>query len=240
VPELIAKLLLTYKEPSRDAPADQEPSMCSETISVADLADGIIVKPYMESLLNPIAIDEVKLLEYIPYARRRITEVLFPTSELIPAPDAGKPAYLSQLCCVMTVPSPWTEAEGWRRSPLAGTDHEDEALPDADVGPLELEEATMEDPSRLAIWIERSALADDSTGHSLVGMALRGRWGLFGIASGKEGDQWWAFRSKDCKLWPCNLVKLRADLRYPTGVVVCAVSTRYSVISSRVRPKQSK
>jgi hypothetical protein len=89
--------------------------MCSETISLADLADGIIVEPYMESLLNPTAIDEVKLLEYIPYARRRITEVLFPTS------NVGKPAYLSQLCCVMTVPSPWTEAEGWRRSPLAGT-----------------------------------------------------------------------------------------------------------------------
>jgi hypothetical protein len=208
--------------------------MCSETISLADLADGIIVEPYMESLLNPTAIDEVKLLEYIPYARRRITEVLFPTS------NVGKPAYLSQLCCVMTVPSPWTEAEGWRRSPLAGTDHEDEALPDADVGPLELEEATMEDPSRLAIWIERSALGDDSTGHSLVGMALRGRWGLFGIASGEEGDQWWAFRSKDCKLWPCNLAKLRADLRYSTGVVVCGASTKYSVISSRVKSKQSE
>lgn len=148
----------------------------------------------MKSLLDPIAIDEVKLLEYIPYARRRITEVVFPIS------DAGKPAYLSELCCVMTVPASWTEAEGWRRSPLAGTVNEDEAWPDTDVGPLELEEATMEDPSRLAIWIERSALGSDSTGSPLVGMALRGRWGLFGLASGGKDDQWWAFKSKDCEL----------------------------------------
>jgi hypothetical protein len=188
--------------------------VCILRISSLKEADGITVETHMEALLDPIAIDEVKLLEYIPYARRRITEVLFPAS------DAGKPAYLSELCWVMTVPSPWTEAEGWRRSPLAGTDREDEALPDADVGPLELEESTMEDPSRLAIWIERSALGDDPTGLSLVGMALRGRWGLFGIASEEKGDQWWAFRSKDCKLWSYHLLKLRTDFRYPTGIVV--------------------
>jgi hypothetical protein len=177
----------------------------------------------MESMLNPTAINQVKLLQYIPYARRRITEVSFQ------AVDTGRPAYLSQLCCVMTVPSPWTEAEDWRRSPLAGTEHDDESLPHADVGPLELEEATMEDPPRLAIWIERSALGDDLTGHSLVGMALRGRWGLFGTATEEKGTQWWAFRSKDCKLCSYSLWIPRTDFRYPTRIVVCGRSTKQSV-----------
>jgi len=193
VPVFTVQLALTFEGPSGNAPADQEPSMYSEAFFLTNTADGIVVEPFMESLLKPTAIDEVKLLEYIPYARRRITEVVFPI------PDA-KPTYLSQLCYVMTVPSPWTEAEGWRRSPLASTEHDHEALPDADVGPLELEEATIEDPSQLAIWIERSALGDDPSGHSLVGMALRGRWGLFGTASEDQGNRWWAYRSKDCKL----------------------------------------
>jgi hypothetical protein len=157
--------------------------------------DRTLVEPYMADLLEPIAIESVKLLEYIPYARRRITKVL------PPQPDARRPAYTSQLCCIVTVPSPWTEAEGWRRCPLAQSEHETDVPADVeDAGPLELEEATVEDPARLTIWIERSALGNDSTGQSLVGMALRGRWGLFGNASEGNRNQWWAFRSKNCKL----------------------------------------
>lgn len=155
--------------------------------------DLTLVEPLMAPLLAPLALEEIKLLEYIPYARRRITQVL------LPAQDFARPAYLSQLCCLVTVPSPWTEAEGWRRSPLASQENETKtAFDEDDSGPLESEEATVEDPSRLAIWIERSALGVDATGQSLIGMALRGRWGLFGVASKGPKSLWWAFRSKDC------------------------------------------
>lgn len=174
--------------------ANRDPGMCYRIVIVSYIADGVVVEPYMAALLPPEAIDKVKLLEYIPYARRRITKVL------PPAPDAGDPTYLSQLCRIVTAPSPWTEAEGWRRSPLTGKEHEDSAMHDAaEAGPLELEGATMEDPALLEIWIERSALGDDCTGQSLIGMALRGRWGLFGIASKEASDRWWAFRSKNCE-----------------------------------------
>jgi hypothetical protein len=34
---------------------------------------------------------------------------------------------------------------------------------------------------------------------SLVGMALRGRWGLFGTKPDMPEQSWWAFRCKDCE-----------------------------------------
>lgn len=193
--------------------------MCSIVVLLPYYADPIVVEPYMSPLLEPNSIDDIKLLEYIPYARRRITEVL------LPAPVDGKPLYLSKLCCIVTVPSPWTEAEGWRRSPLARHEHEDGVSSVADhVGPLELEEATIEDPPQLAIWMEQSALGDDSTGQSLIGMALRGRWGLFGTVSEESRDQWWAFKSKDCELSD-SFHLMRTDYRYPPGIVVSRTRT---------------
>lgn len=179
-------------------------------------ADLVSVGPHIEPLLQPIAIDEVKLLDHIPYARRRITEVV------VPGPSVDKPAYLSQLCCILTVPSPWTEAEGWRRSPRADHPTDDEGLSDAGDGPLELELATVEEPEQLAIWVERSVLVDDPSGQCLIGMALRGRWGLFGDPSNGEGNKWWAFKSKNCKLLlpGFGISRIDAVCRYSASVVV--------------------
>jgi hypothetical protein len=151
-------------------------------------------EPDMRVRLESLKFDNMRLLEYIPYARRRVIEVL-PS-----ALGQGNAPHLSDLCCLVTVPSPWVEAEGWRRSPLGSNARPDDETPPAieDSSPLECEPATIEDPPRLNIWVEQSVLGNDSSGRSLIGIALRGRWGLFGSSKDSEA-QWWAFRSKDCE-----------------------------------------
>lgn len=151
-------------------------------------------EPNMRARLESLKLNDMRLLQYIPYARRRVVEVL-PS-----AADDGKAAHFSDLCCLVTVPSPWVKAEGWRRMPLGNNDQpSDEAAYDMeDVSPLECEVATIDDPDRINVWVERSVLGNDSSGQSLIGIALRGRWGLFGSAKDAEA-QWWGFRSKDCE-----------------------------------------
>lgn len=136
------------------------------------------------SLLDPIPQESVKLLGHIPYARRRVTTVHPPSTE------ANVPAYQHTLYRVITVPAPWTDAEGWRRlsTDVRSGDHHQ-------TNPLEGEKATIEEPDELPLWIEGAALPEGDKDR-LVGMGLRGRWGLFGTDAAQG---WWAFTAKDCK-----------------------------------------
>jgi hypothetical protein len=141
------------------------------------------------------------MLGHLPYARRRVTAVIPP----IVSPSEMTSNNRTSMYQLITVPAPWMASEGWRRDPMTAEaegapEVSDLSRPDADAsGPLEREEATIADPELMTLWIEPSAVGTDETGQSLIGMALRGRWGLFGTGLGDEDDQWWAFKAKDCE-----------------------------------------
>lgn len=102
------------------------------------------------------------------------------------------PEYRSQLFRVVTEFAPWNDAEGWRRHSYSDPTHDQYEL--SQVNPLEGDATSIEEPDRLDIWLEPGACSED--GRELVGMALRGRWALFGVGDSK---QWWAFKAKDCQ-----------------------------------------
>jgi hypothetical protein len=139
--------------------------------------------------------EDIRMLGHIPYARRRISSVTGPLDD--------KSDFRASMYKVVTVPAPWVASEGWRRNPSAGGpgDHNglEQIEPLGPVGPLEREEATIADPEELILWVEKAAVGGDESGQSLVGMGLRGRWGLFGPSLENRPGQWWAFKSKDCK-----------------------------------------
>lgn len=163
------------------------------------------------------------MLGHIPYARRRITSVIAPLA----ASSLGATDFRASMYQIVTVPSPWVASEGWRRTPSADTsgDFAETTQIQSDLGlvdPLEREQATIVDPMEIVLWVEASAVGQDVSGQSLVGMALRGRWGLFGSSYGHGPGQWWAFKAKDCE-WgrlAANGMMRDSDLcRRASGVV---------------------
>lgn len=145
--------------------------------------------------------DEVSILEYIPYARRSVSAVLPPL-----APSPGQPKYASRLHRVVTVPAPWSVEEKWRAprprlndegSSDESVDHDEEY--GEDVGLLEKEDATLEEPNELVIWVEGDEFCEGADLDKVIGMGLRGRWALMGKSErAKDHEAWWTFKAKDC------------------------------------------
>ncbi|OCF75590.1 hypothetical protein I204_04447 [Kwoniella mangroviensis CBS 8886] len=99
--------------------------------------------------------------------------------------------------------APWTAKEKWRTHNRINTDDsydDEEYSANDDSNPLDQEVATVDKPDRLIIWVEDLG-EDPSLVDKMVGMGLRGRWGLMGYKNGSESDftQWWAFKAKDCE-----------------------------------------
>ena len=140
----------------------------------------------------------IVMLGHIPYARRLVTAVLPPLT------DIDGPAFQQQLRRLVTVSAPWNEAEGWRRQtlPPAAVPHSSNSSGSLDslaleaTEPLEGEIATISEPAELILWLEPGLLEEGKI-RDLVGMGLRGRWGLFGTEDGRQS--WWAFKAKDCE-----------------------------------------
>ena len=133
------------------------------------------------------------MLGHLPYARRLVTAVLSPSG------DPTGPAFQHTLHRIVTVPAPWNEAEGWRRQklPPIAPDASDTSGPISSAD-LEGELATVTEPEELILYIEPEALqGEGGSTLDVVGMGLRGRWGLFGTADGTHS--WWAFKAKDCE-----------------------------------------
>ena len=108
---------------------------------------------------------------------------------------------MSNCLGLITAPAPWTDDEAWRRISYNPNDNHSTADLDVDVaaGPLETESATMNEPDSLIIWVEASALTTLQP-EQLIGMGIRGRWGLFGRAGAEEEpySKWWCVELKDC------------------------------------------
>lgn len=143
------------------------------------------------------------MLGQIPYARRLVTAVLPPSEE-----PTG-PAFQRVFCRLVTVPAPWNDAEGWRRQTLLPivsdeTDFLDSSDPtNSEV--LEGELETITEPEELVIWVEPEAIQGEGGATlDVIGMGLRGRWGLFGTVDGIHS--WWAFKAKDCEYQDTHLV----------------------------------
>lgn len=149
---------------------------------------------HIDELIAPLTRSEIKMFGHIPYARRRITAV-FPSTS-----GSDNPPFERELLRVVTEKAPWTDDEGWRRQKMpAKVDLDGAATEESngELGPLEREASTADEPDNLDIWVERVPLGLADPYH-LVGMALRGRWGLFGPS--KE-QCWWAFKVKGCESW---------------------------------------
>lgn len=158
-------------------------SLCTQLDPLS--ADCCAADQGLESLIHPLDRGHVKLLGHIPYARRRVTAVLPSLS------DPSLPAFQRRLYRLITVPAPWTEAEAWRRLSTDKRQSENDNF----QNPLEGEETTIAEPDELAIWVESDAIPEGQADR-LVGMGLRGRWGLFGAG---QDEAWWAFTTKDCE-----------------------------------------
>ncbi|WVQ96553.1 hypothetical protein IAU59_003658 [Kwoniella sp. CBS 9459] len=155
--------------------------------------------PHISILLTPLQEGDVRLIHYLPYSRRSIISVLPPVE-----PGPGVPTYASQCYRLVTTPSPWSPDEKWRaHKPLFDDEvSDDDAIEgeEEDV-PLELdqEQPTIEEPAQLTVWVEKQAIPNEIVS-KLVGMGLRGRWGLMGRAGDEDGSnhtQWWTFKAKD-------------------------------------------
>ncbi|KAK8858805.1 hypothetical protein IAR55_003035 [Kwoniella newhampshirensis] len=151
--------------------------------------------PHLTPLIHPMYLSEISLIHYIPYSRRRIVAVLPPVV------DTAAPPYSTRCHRLVTVPAPWTAEEKWRVHPAH---FEDESLDDdADASAnfdLDDEHATIDEPDEIIIWVESSLLSQNfPTVGKLIGMGLRGRWGLMGAKSvgHTEYHQWWTFKAKD-------------------------------------------
>lgn len=138
----------------------------------------------------PLDVDEVKMLQYLPYSRRRVVEIRVPSG-------SHTVSFQSQLYELITEPAPWTREERWRsRGPQVYSEDLDDDGPSeaTDPGPLEKEEATITEPARLSIWAESEAFGSGIPA-DLIGIGLRGRWALMGTAE----TAWWTFKAKDCR-----------------------------------------
>ncbi|RXK40311.1 hypothetical protein M231_02425 [Tremella mesenterica] len=150
------------------------------------------VLPGLATLYSPFKHEEVNMLQHLPYSRRRIVDVLPPME-----PSAITPPYASGLLRLVTAPAPWTKEEGWRRSRMEDTLEVDPEPQDEGVGPLEREKPTIEEPAEIIIWAEPEKLAGLMR-EDILGMAIRGRWALFGSQEPTMPlRQWWAVKLQD-------------------------------------------
>ncbi|KAK4687993.1 conserved oligomeric Golgi complex subunit 2, partial [Tremellales sp. Uapishka_1] len=178
--------------------------------------------PMVQPAVSPLLAKDLKLLHYLPYARRRVSAVYPPLP-----PSADLPAYASNLYRLVTVPAPWTPEERWKVPRYKTHDNMEEAgrsdfLEEKESMPLEEEKATMPEPDELIIWVEESVLTDTNTrGQELVGMGLRGGWGMVGKPGGQEYESWWVFKAKDFVLpsfWQSTPEERLADAHDPEPV----------------------
>ncbi|WWD18696.1 hypothetical protein CI109_103150 [Kwoniella shandongensis] len=157
---------------------------------------GWTVDPIIDNRPDPVNRDDgeqksklsqISLIHYIPYARRRIVAVL------PPLPANQGPTYTSQCYRILTVPAPWTSEEKWRVHLPALDDQASDDDADSSEFALDQEQSTIDEPDELLVWVECSSLPKGLIENDkLVGMGLRGRWGLMGIQgdTGKH-SQWW-------------------------------------------------
>ncbi|WVW84929.1 hypothetical protein I302_106965 [Kwoniella bestiolae CBS 10118] len=150
--------------------------------------------PHLMPFVQPLILKDISLIEYIPYARRRVVAILPPVAQ-----QHGIPVYATRCHRLVTVPAPWTPKEKWRTRDTHKDDSDiDEEVTDITTSlPLDREKATIDEPDHVIIWVE--GLEDASLANRLIGAGLRGRWGLVGLRNGSEEEytQWWAFKSKD-------------------------------------------
>lgn len=159
------------------------------------------VRPYLTALAYPLSVDEVTLLQYLPYARRRISAVLPP---LPPSPNRS--TYAHKLHRIVTVPAPSTSEEKWRvysrqfDGNSAEEDDNQSGIYEDDARRFEAEDATVKEPEELVIWVEGEISDSQMDLKRFVGIGLQGRWAMMGKGSAGEGaNQWWSFEAKDCK-----------------------------------------
>jgi hypothetical protein len=162
-------------------------------------ADGspklIAAKEMITPLISPLPIDSLRLINYIAYGRRVVTEVF-------PPQKCDGPAFLSTFYRLRTVPAPWTMDERWKEpSPTRRAEMERNADdPEEDDGgedaALELEQDTIAEPAELDIWVDGKALGLEGDASWLVGIGLRARWAEVGI---NKQQSWWIARLKDCE-----------------------------------------
>jgi hypothetical protein len=99
---------------------------------------------------------------------------------------------------LVTGQAPWSDAEGWRRQTLPSIDLDSPDTAEShDPKVLEGEPATITEPDEIILWVDSEVLQGESGAtRDIVGMGLRGRWGLYGTLDGCHS--WWAFKAKDC------------------------------------------
>lgn len=165
---------------------------------------------YLETLPS-----EVRILSYIPFARRGIKRIIAQGEHGNSAPLPHLQDYVQ----IVTVPAPWTPAERWRTRVPASFEHDDGSADlgrDSDVGPLEKEMATVGDVNEITLWCPASAFASTNGRHELaIGMGLRGRWAEIG----DDKTSWWVFWAKDCECSICT--RQHNPLIDPTVVLPC-------------------
>ncbi|WVR06546.1 hypothetical protein IAU60_003577 [Kwoniella sp. DSM 27419] len=148
-------------------------------------------------LLGSSSWTDVRMLDYLPYSRRKITHILPPLES-----DSAEPSFTSLCHRLVTVPAPWTPDEKWRTSrvPDELILQDDPQVSDPGEADFDKEQSTMTEPEELTIWVELESLAKENIPHHrLVGMGLRGRWGRLGLPDTDTfaPQQWWMFQAKD-------------------------------------------
>ncbi|WWC70987.1 uncharacterized protein I206_104940 [Kwoniella pini CBS 10737] len=160
-------------------------------------------RPHLPHTLQPLVMEDVSLVGYLPFSRRRIVSILSP-----PNTTSDSPSYTRACHRIVTVPAPWTMAERWRNQrptsngEVSGIGIEDDFDERGDAAPLPLDQETptIAEPAELVIWVESKIFDDDpNLANRLVGAGLRGRWGLMGDRDGslESYTQWWTFKAKD-------------------------------------------
>jgi hypothetical protein len=145
----------------------------------------------LQAFLPGCEVADLRIIDYIPYSRRRIISVHSP--DILTADAKG---VLADLWRLTTVPAPWTPEERWRAHQSRFPQEDDiDTERDFDIGPLEKEEATILEPDKLDIWAQGSHELDWD---ECLGMALRGRWASIGC-KGNIGRSWWIYKAKDCR-----------------------------------------
>lgn len=170
-------------------------------------------------MFAPLPVEAVKLWNFVPFDRRRVTAVYPPEAEAeaeastaedkaeaskakaeaeASTAEASKPSFLRTYHRFRTVRAPWTEAEGWKgRAPhkaagdstLDGNEH-------VSPGglPFEQEKDTCAVPDELDVYVDCSGGGFDP--QAVVGMGVRARWAQIGT---DDGRRWWICKLKDCE-----------------------------------------
>lgn len=150
---------------------------------------------HLESVCAPLPVTSIKLWNFIPFDRRRVTAVFPPN-----APSDGAPAFTTRYHRFRTVPTPWSEEEGWKgRAPhKAAGDNTLDGNEHVSPGgvPFEQEKDTCPIPAELDVWVDCEGI-EDFDPQCVVGMGLRARWAQIGT----EDQKWWIFKLKDCEYY---------------------------------------